>query len=712
MRGRVLELKPSALVSGRDMSLALPLCRVDAPLRVEQVLLTPNSVRASGFEVFEHRAGKLVPVRASTSRTVQGLVSGAPAARAAGSAMREGLSLAIDMPRGDGSFERWWLEPLARMGESSKPGLHVIYSEGDVAARGERCESGSPREAASPAGLFVAARAASTRFSASVAVEADFEYFARYGSMDLVVDRIELIYNIMNLQYERDVDIVHALSAIVVNTDPDDPYNEPDTGSMLGEMILEWNAHRTGIPRDLAHLFTGKPPLAVVGTALIGVVCTPSAYAVSNVEFNAGNLASACDIVAHETGHNWGACHCDCVSPPYTMNPTILGINRFGSTLDECDTNSVSAILAHRDSRTCLDTTVAASDPPLHDHCVNARTIDVGTWAFSNRGATLDGPPSCLAMGADVWYRYVAPADGTLTISTCGTRDASGLDSAIAVFTGDCGVLTALQCNDASANVCAGAPNFDARVSVAVARGTTYTIRIGTSPSQPGVTDLGFVNVAFSGCAAPANDLCANATPVGDGAFPFSTICAGTDGSIDDANGCDAFGYFQTGSDVWFRYAPPCVGIATVSICPGSGGGLDYDARLAVYLAPGAACPGGPFQAIACSDDACGQGPSATFAAAQGETFLVRVGGFNAAQGNGVLSLRVSPCPADLDNGNGTGVRDCGVDINDFLFFLNQFSVGGQQADLDDDGADPANPDGGVDINDLIYFLVRFEIGC
>jgi hypothetical protein len=68
-------------------------------------------------------------------------------------------------------------------------------------------------------------------------------------------------------------------------------------------------------------------------------------------------------------------------------------------------------------------------------------------------------------------------------------------------------------------------------------------------------------------------------------------------------------------------------------------------------------------------------------------------------------------CPADLDNGSGTGQPDGGVDINDLLFFLAAFEAGSASADLDD-GSTTGQPDGGVDINDLLYFLSHFEAGC
>ncbi len=72
---------------------------------------------------------------------------------------------------------------------------------------------------------------------------------------------------------------------------------------------------------------------------------------------------------------------------------------------------------------------------------------------------------------------------------------------------------------------------------------------------------------------------------------------------------------------------------------------------------------------------------------------------------------RVHFCPADLDDGSGTGQPDGGVDINDLLYFLGQYEQGLCGADLDG-GAGNGLPDGGVDINDLLFFLAHYEGGC
>lgn len=68
-------------------------------------------------------------------------------------------------------------------------------------------------------------------------------------------------------------------------------------------------------------------------------------------------------------------------------------------------------------------------------------------------------------------------------------------------------------------------------------------------------------------------------------------------------------------------------------------------------------------------------------------------------------------CPADIDNGLGTGVCDGGVTIDDLVFFLAAFEAGDVRTDVDD-GSGTGSPDGGLTVDDLLYFLQRFEAGC
>lgn len=129
----------------------------------------------------------------------------------------------------------------------------------------------------------------------------------------------------------------------------------------------------------------------------------------------------------------------------------------------------------------------------------------------------------------------------------------------------------------------------------------------------------------------PSNDACELATPVGDGVIPISTVGAHTDGP-DEPGVCDSNDYTQVGSDIWFDHVASCAGNVTVSLC-----GSDYDTKLAVY-AGCVRCPP-PDIPLVCNDDFCGYQSSVTFSAAEGSCYRIRVGGYSAQQGKGVMTI-------------------------------------------------------------------------
>lgn len=82
-----------------------------------------------------------------------------------------------------------------------------------------------------------------------------------------------------------------------------------------------------------------------------------------------------------------------------------------------------------------------------------------------------------------------------------------------------------------------------------------------------------------------------------------------------------------------------------------------------------------------------------------------------ATQGRGVWSAPVVYCPADFDDGSGTGTPDGGITLNDLLFYLDLYAAGDVRADVDD-GSFTGTRDRGVTIEDLLYLLVHLEAGC
>ncbi|WP_111682989.1 T9SS type A sorting domain-containing protein [Winogradskyella tangerina] len=111
----------------------------------------------------------------------------------------------------------------------------------------------------------------------------------------------------------------------------------------------------------------------------------------------------------------------------------------------------------------CLETTTVTS--PTNDDCSDAITLTPGA-TFNDNPATSDNiaatgsgelpDPSCgnylpnspHNYGGDQWYSVTVPADGILTIETEGVTPTTYDDTAIAVYTGSCGSLTHVMCND------------------------------------------------------------------------------------------------------------------------------------------------------------------------------------------------------------------------------------------------------------------------
>src|SRR5262249_20153615 len=162
---------------------------------------------------------------------------------------------------------------------------------------------------------------------------------------------------------------------------------------------------------------------------------------------------SACDVSAHEIGHNWNADHCTCSSPASTMNPSITSINRFTFS---GNLNTISQITGFRgdspSQRSCI-ALLGSDTGPLNDRCIDPRTISTGRFGFSTVGSGTEAPPpnGCdtgSSIENDIWFKYIAPCDGTLTLSTCENAGESGFDTVLVVYRGECSALVLLACND------------------------------------------------------------------------------------------------------------------------------------------------------------------------------------------------------------------------------------------------------------------------
>jgi hypothetical protein len=167
----------------------------------------------------------------------------------------------------------------------------------------------------------------------------------------------------------------------------------------------------------------------------------------------------------------------------------------------------------------------------VNDSCYGAIPIAEGVVTpGSNVGATT-GPDlvgACGAMGNDVWYTFTASCTGPYRATTCivGTN----YDTVVAVFTGACGALTQIQCNDDSC-VLAGQFLSSTALFPAVA-GTTYHVSVGGYTGLTGSFNLsvgpaGGMTLAFTSAGPGTIGYTVSGGPSSGSAFTPMTIAPG-----------------------------------------------------------------------------------------------------------------------------------------------------------------------------------------
>lgn len=306
--------------------------------------------------------------------------------------------------------------------------------------------------------------------------------------------------------------------------------------------------------------------------------------------------------------------------------------------------------------------TVAASNcqapPPANDTCAGAIFLASGvTYSGSTALATNDGTATCgdSSGSPDVWHRYRPQTTGSVTVVTCG----STYDTVLAVYSGTCGALTQLACNDDEGTSAACSGNtLQSAVTLNMTAGNTYYIRVAGYQGETG--NYSVRATGGNGVIPPANDDCNNRAGIAVGDTAISTVGASTDGATHAS--CNFNGSNQISNDIWYNYPSHCDGTVTVETCPGS----SFNTKIAAYT--GDSCGNWDSRLIACSDDACATQSSVTFPVAAGSHYTLRVGGFNGASGTGTLRITCVPTPAcDPDlNADGNVDQDdvaCLIDV-------------------------------------------------
>ncbi|MBK9386005.1 MAG: hypothetical protein IPN34_14430 [Planctomycetes bacterium] len=253
-----------------------------------------------------------------------------------------------------------------------------------------------------------------------------------------------------------------------------------------------------------------------------------------------------------------------------------------------------------------------------NDECAGALAIVDGVnGPYNNSTATNNPADLAFTCGGtasaakDLWFTYLATVSGTATFELCNPL--ATFDTRMALYSGTCGALTLVQCND-------DACSLQSRVSGNLTAGTTYYVRVAGYGGGSG---------AFS-IRAISQDSCEGAVTLVNGPNgPFSNVGA--------TNSSPAFPCASGGADIWFRWVATCTGTATADLCASS-----FDTVVEAFSGT---C--GALTSIGCNDDFCGLQSTVSFPVTTGSTYLLRVGGYFGATGPVNLAMSCSGAPAN-----------------------------------------------------------------
>jgi hypothetical protein len=149
---------------------------------------------------------------------------------------------------------------------------------------------------------------------------------------------------------------------------------------------------------------------------------------------------------------------------------------------------------------------------PANDNCATATALTVGTTCTNTVGTTVGATaspagvpaPSCGTSTSgtltDVWYTVTVPTNGNLTVTTSEVVGSAFDDTVVEIYSGTCGALTSVGCNDDVPNPVDG---FSSLTLTGQTPGATLYVRVRGYGSTP----AGQFNIcATTPAPLPAND--------------------------------------------------------------------------------------------------------------------------------------------------------------------------------------------------------------
>lgn len=206
--------------------------------------------------------------------------------------------------------------------------------------------------------------------------------------------------------------------------------------------------------------------------------------------------------------------------------------------------------------------TISGNGAPANNDCAGAINLTPGaacTQTAGNVACATQSQAGCTGTANDdVWYKFTAAATTQYINVTCS----SSFDGVVQVFSGACGSLTSIWCNDGSYS--SGSSGSVAATGLTVGNvyyvrvydygssaptTTTFSICITNPPSCPGSLGTGVTNIP---------------------SLPYSALGATTCGAVNDitsvnvTNICGSSSYYG-GEDAVYTFTPTTTGVVTIT---------------------------------------------------------------------------------------------------------------------------------------------------
>ncbi|MCG8408001.1 MAG: M12 family metallo-peptidase [Phycisphaerales bacterium] len=332
--------------------------------------MDPHSVRAADFAIYRSSAdGGLVEVSPGPVRTMRGYVENVPGSRIAGAILPRGLNAKIRMPSG----RMYGLVAVTNVIPGASPTTHMLFDLADSTEPSATCGFQPAAVAEAPANPTGGTCETVGPIVARIGCDIDSAFVHGGGGgcsppgscgggtpEDAEARVIANVNEVSAFVFELPpLRTSYEISRIVTRSEEADDiylaFSNSQSNAILNFMRNEWNTTQGDSDSHLVNLWTGRNLSGVaVGASFPSDVCRPG---VSWTEKHSLDL----QLLAHETGHSWGASHCDaggafcggqCGVPCGIMRTALFGCS-FG-TEPEFGPCTIDEILSARGAFSCL----------------------------------------------------------------------------------------------------------------------------------------------------------------------------------------------------------------------------------------------------------------------------------------------------------------------------------------------------------------------